>query len=113
MKTILVVDDEPVIRSLAQMSLECEAWHVVPAADARAAMAEIARARPDLILLDLGLPGMSGQELAKRLRSESGTARIPIVYLTGRHPEHYDEADAVITKPFTPETLRASASSWL
>ncbi len=113
MKTILVVDDEPVIRSLAQLSLQDERWRVVPAADAAAALAEIGREKPDLIFLDLGLPGVSGRELAGRLRRDASTAAIPIVYMTGLAPADCDGADAVVAKPFTPETLRAHAGNWL
>ncbi|HXH22525.1 MAG TPA: response regulator [Dehalococcoidia bacterium] len=113
MKTILVVDDEPVIRSLASASLERDGWRVVPAADAASALAEIERAPPDLIFLDLGLPGMAGEDLARRLRADRRTASIPIVYLTGRRLEAADEADAVLTKPFTPAALRAFAANWL
>jgi two-component system phosphate regulon response regulator PhoB len=113
MKTILVVDDEPVVRSLASASLERDGWRVVPAADATTALDEIERGRPDLIFLDLGLPGMSGQELARRLRADARTATIPIVYLTGLKPENGDEVDGVLQKPFTPSVLRAFAANWL
>lgn len=113
MKTILVVDDEPVVRSLAEHSLRNDEWRVNLAQDAWAALQEIRRGRPDLIFLDVGLPGMSGPELARRLRSDRRTAHIPIVYLTGLRPVDCGEADGVVAKPFKPETLRAFASNWL
>jgi two-component system phosphate regulon response regulator PhoB len=113
MKTILVVDDEPVVRSLASATLERDGWRVVPAPDAAAAMKEIEQRRPDLIFLDVGLPGMSGQELARRLREDARTAAIPIVYLTGLSPESGVEVDGVLQKPFTPAVLRAFAANWL
>jgi two-component system phosphate regulon response regulator PhoB len=113
MKTILVIDDEPVIRSLVRLSLENPDWHVAMAADAGSALAEIERRKPDLILLDLGLPGTSGEDLARRLRTDETTAAIPIVFLTGLRPTDAANADAVIQKPFTPDMLRAYASNWL
>jgi two-component system phosphate regulon response regulator PhoB len=112
-KRILVVDDEPVIRSLAQITLESEEWQVALADDASTALAEIGRSRPDLIFLDLGLPGVPGDELARRIRLNESMADIPIVYLTGMAPDSCGEADDIVTKPFTPAILRQSASNWL
>jgi two-component system phosphate regulon response regulator PhoB len=113
MKTILVVDDEPVIRSLAELSLDDSAWQVKSAPDAGAALRSIQESKPDLIFLDLGLPDVSGRDLARRLRSEAGTADIRIVYMTGAAPEECAEADDVMCKPFTPDVLRAQAARWL
>jgi len=113
MKRILVVDDEPVVRALAEESLRRGDWSVQSAGDAAAALAAIRRERPDLILLDLGLPGTSGAELARRLREDERTRTIPIVYMTGLRPADCEGADGVVTKPFTPERLRAYASNWL
>jgi CheY-like chemotaxis protein len=112
MRSILIVDDEPVIRALAEESLRRD-WVVRTAADANIAIAAIKESAPDLIFLDIRLPGVSGAELARRLRSDRGTAAIPIVYLTGVEPEDCAEADGVVVKPFTPERLRAYASNWL
>jgi two-component system phosphate regulon response regulator PhoB len=113
MKTILVVDDEQVIRSLAEQALTTDTWQVRSAADAGTALAAIRERKPDLIFLDLGLPGVSGAELARRLRADEGTAAIPILYLTGLAPEACRDADGVVAKPFTPEKLRAHAANWL
>ncbi|HEY7270039.1 MAG TPA: response regulator [Dehalococcoidia bacterium] len=113
MKTILVIDDEPVVRALAEVSLAGEDRVVRLAPDAATALEAIADAMPDLILLDLGLPDMRGDELARRLRADDATARIPILYLTGLPPEDEGLADGVVAKPFTPEKLRAYASNWL
>lgn len=113
MKTILVVDDEPVIRSLAETSLRQGGWDVRLAPDAATALTVIQKCMPDLIFLDLGLPGLSGEDLARRLRTEATTSAIPIVYLTGRAPQDCRGADAVLTKPFTPDLIRAHAQNWL
>jgi two-component system phosphate regulon response regulator PhoB len=112
-KRILVVDDEPVIRSLAQLSLDSDAFHVDLARDAATALELIEISPPDLIFLDLGLPGISGEDLARRLRADKRTSSIPIVYLTGLAPASSGPANAVVRKPFTPDTLRASAAAWL
>jgi DNA-binding response OmpR family regulator len=112
-KTILVVDDEPVVRALVEASLTTPEWSVALAPDAGTALASIERSPPDLILLDLGLPDLGGAALAQRLRAEESTASIPILYLTGLPPEDPAPADGVVAKPFTPEKLRAYAANWL
>jgi CheY-like chemotaxis protein len=112
-KRILVVDDEPVIRELASLALSGSGWQVDLAGDASEALEQIERAPPDLILLDLGLPGMSGKDLARRLKARPKTAGAPIVYLTGARPDSPEPADAVLSKPFTPASLRAIAEQWL
>ncbi len=114
MKRVLVVDDEPVIRSLVEASLAGPDCQVVSVADGVSALRAVDSERPDLILLDLGLPGMAGHEVASRLRSRHETAGIPIVYLTGLEPSgDRGPADGVIAKPFTPASLRQSTAAWL
>ncbi|MCI0582411.1 MAG: response regulator transcription factor [Chloroflexi bacterium] len=110
MKTILIVDDEPKIVQLARDYLEHAGFGVVTAADGRAALHAIARAAPDLVILDLGLPEVDGLEVTRRLRRES---EIPIVMLTARDDE-LDKllglelgADDYMTKPFSPRELVA------
>jgi CheY-like chemotaxis protein len=112
MKRVLVVDDEPVIRQLVEASL-AEACEVTTASDGQSALAAAQTTHPDLILLDLGLPGLNGKEVARRLRSERETASIPIVYLTGGEPAEAIEVDGVIEKPFTPLLLRTRLAGWL
>jgi len=111
-KHVLVVEDEPVIRALIAASLEdtCELDAV---SDGRDAFASLARCRPDLILLDVGLPGMNGGEVLRRLRADASTAAIPVVMLTGLEPPADAEPDGVIRKPFTPMALRQSVETWL
>jgi two-component system KDP operon response regulator KdpE len=112
MKRILVVDDEPVVRALVAASLagECE---VDAAVDGRAALESVEEVRPDLILLDVGLPGMSGAEVLRRLRAGEQTSSIPVLMLTGLEPPEELRPDGVLLKPFTPASLKASISSWL
>src|SRR5829696_7848593 len=110
MKTILVVDDEPKIAQLARDYLEHAGFAVVTAGDGIAAV-NVARSRhPDLVVLDLGLPGIDGLEVMRQVRA---SAAIPIVVLTARDTE-LDKllglelgADDYVTKPFSPRELVA------
>lgn len=110
---ILVVDDEPAIREMIGFALSRAGFSYVEAADARDAEAEILRAFPDLILLDWMLPGQSGLDFVRHLRSDVSTRSIPIIMLTARGGEQdkvqglQDGADDYITKPFAPRELMA------
>jgi DNA-binding response OmpR family regulator len=110
MRTILVVDDEPKIVQLARDYLEHAGFAVRAAHDGKAALASAKEIRPDLVVLDLGLPELDGLDVARALRGESN---VPIVILTGRGEES-DKlvglelgADDYITKPFSPKELVA------
>jgi DNA-binding response OmpR family regulator len=110
MRTVLVVDDEPKIVQLARDYLEHAGFAVVVAHDGRAALASARESRPDLVVLDLGLPELDGLDVARALRGESN---VPIVMLTGRSEES-DKlvglelgADDYVTKPFSPKELVA------
>ncbi len=110
MRTVLVVDDEPAIRSYVRAALEGAGYRVLDAPDGASALELLARGeRPDLILLDIALPGMNGLDLCRRLRNEPATAAIPVLLLTGlpRERRIADQAGAtgVIGKPFSPTTL--------
>ncbi|HEV8544673.1 MAG TPA: response regulator transcription factor [Candidatus Limnocylindrales bacterium] len=116
MKTILVVDDEPKIAALARDYLEHAGFAVVTAADGRAALEALARSRPDLVVLDLGLPELDGLDVTREIRRESTT---PIVMLTARDDE-LDKllglelgADDYLTKPFSPRELVARVKAVL
>jgi two-component system alkaline phosphatase synthesis response regulator PhoP len=107
---ILVVDDEPKIVKLARDYLTRSGFQVLSAADGPAALASARRERPDLIVLDLNLPGMDGLDVCRVLRRESD---IPIIMLTARVDET-DRliglelgADDYIVKPFSPRELVA------
>jgi len=110
MKTILVVDDEPKIATLARDYLEHAGFAVLVAGEGRAALTLARSRRPDLVVLDLGLPGLDGLDVARALRRDSD---VPILMLTART----DEADRIaglelgaddyVTKPFSPRELVA------
>ncbi|HEY4189450.1 MAG TPA: response regulator transcription factor, partial [Candidatus Limnocylindrales bacterium] len=110
MKTILVVDDEPKIATLARDYLEHAGFAVLTAGDGPSALALVRQRRPDLVVLDLGLPGLDGLDITRELRRSS---TIPIVMLTARDDE-LDKllglelgADDYLTKPFSPRELVA------
>ena len=110
-KRILVVDDNPTNLKLASEMMECEGYRVDRAIDADSALAAIALNRPDLILMDLALPGMDGLDLTRKLRSQEATVAIPVVALTAfamkRDEERALEAgcDAYIVKPIDTRRL--------
>jgi len=119
MKRILVVEDEHAIREMIGFALKKAGLQFEEAADAEQALVTIASNPPDLVLLDWMLPGLSGVELARRLRREDVTAKIPIILLTARVEEndrvHGLEvgADDYITKPFSPRELIARINAVL
>ncbi|MBP8292274.1 MAG: response regulator transcription factor [Caldilineaceae bacterium] len=107
-QTILVVDDEPSISEVVGLYLERAGFQVRLAPDGAAALAELTRALPDLVILDLMLPEIDGLELTRRLRAVSNT---PIIMLTARR-EEIDRvlglemgADDYVVKPFSPPEL--------
>jgi DNA-binding response OmpR family regulator len=107
-QSILVVDDEPNIREIVALYLERSGYRVRLAGDGRAALQELTAALPDLIILDVMLPGIDGLEITRRLRSEGST---PIILLTARR-EETDRieglelgADDYVVKPFSPQEL--------
>jgi DNA-binding response OmpR family regulator len=115
-KTVLVVDDEPKIVQLARDYLEHAGYAVLVAGDGEGALLLARTRRPDLIVLDLGLPSLDGLDVTKALRSESS---VPIVILTARDDE-LDKvlglelgADDYMTKPFSPRELVARVRSVL
>ncbi|MEY2633625.1 MAG: hypothetical protein RIR00_2279 [Pseudomonadota bacterium] len=110
---ILVVEDEPAIQELIAANLQLAGHRVLRADDAEAALRLVREAVPDAILLDWMLPGLSGLQLARRLRSEERTRDVPIIMLTARS-EEVDKvagleagADDYVTKPFSPRELLA------
>jgi two-component system phosphate regulon response regulator PhoB len=113
MKRVLVIDDEQTVRSLVALSLEGPDCKVDAFCDGRDALESLTAETPDLILLDVGLPGMRGDEVLRRLRADKKTASVPILMLTGLEPPEGIEADGVILKPFTPLSLRHSLEAWL
>ncbi|CAN5599508.1 response regulator transcription factor [soil metagenome] len=109
-RTILVVEDEPTLRETLADALEADGFRVVLAADGREALTQFRGEHPDLVLLDLMLPELSGTEVMRIIRAESG---VPIVMLTAKDSE-VDKivglelgADDYVTKPFSLRELSA------
>lgn len=110
MSRVLVVDDEPALARALAINLRSAGWEVVTAADGRAALEAAATTRPDVVLLDLGLPDLDGTEVIAGLR---GWSSVPIVVLSAR--QHGQDkvaaldlgADDYVTKPFAMNELLA------
>lgn len=112
-KRILVVEDEPAIREMVAFALRRAEYEPVQAGDAAEAHAAIAESVPDLILLDWMLPGVSGLDVARRLRRDSLTRDVPIIMLTARGEENdrvnglEAGVDDYVVKPFSSRELLA------
>jgi two-component system phosphate regulon response regulator PhoB len=116
---VLVVEDEPAIQELIAYNLKQAGHQPLRAENAEQALRLMQDALPDLVLLDWMLPGLSGIELARRLRADKRTKAIPIIMLTARVDEQ-DKltgldtgADDYITKPFSPRELNARVKAVL
>lgn len=110
---ILAIEDEPDIRELISYNLGREGWTVVTAETAERGMALIAQANPDIILLDVMLPGIDGFQALKKLKADPKTKNIPVILTTAKG-EDSDivaglelGADDYVTKPFSPKVLVA------
>jgi two-component system alkaline phosphatase synthesis response regulator PhoP len=112
-QTILVVEDEPDIRKLVQYNLAQERFKVLEAEDGEQALKILQREKPNLVILDLMLPGLSGLELCKLLRDRPQTAQLPILMLTAKAGEADKVvglemgADDYLAKPFSPREMVA------
>lgn len=110
---ILVAEDDPDIRDLVQLKLEAAAFDVVAVADGAVALARALADPPDLFILDVTMPGLTGLQLCEALRREPTTAAIPIILLTARAQEAdigrglASGADEYVVKPFSPQDLLA------
>ncbi|HET9462328.1 MAG TPA: response regulator transcription factor [Gaiellaceae bacterium] len=116
MATVLVVDDEPIVREVVVRYLAREGHETLEAADGNAARGAIERSEPDLVVLDVMLPGTDGLELCRWIRARS---ELPVIMLTARG-EEADRivglelgADDYVTKPFSPRELAARVRSVL
>ncbi|MDT8877926.1 response regulator [Halomonas saccharevitans] len=111
MAKVLVVDDEPNIVLSLEFLMQQAGFEVDTAEDGENALARIAEAAPDLLLLDISLPGISGFDVLERLRADPTHARLPIVMLTAHGREVEREkglalgADDYVTKPFSTQAL--------
>jgi DNA-binding response OmpR family regulator len=111
MTRVLVIDDEAPIRLLCRVNLEAEGMDVVEASDGPSGLEAAQREEPDLILLDVMMPGLDGWQVAEKLLEDERTDAIPIIFLTAR-AEFRDRARGLdlggvdyVTKPFNPIEL--------
>ena len=110
-KKILVVDDEPDIVSMVKMRLEASGYEVITASDGETAYSRARSDAPDLIILDLMLPGMDGYQVCRLLKFDENYRRIPIIMLTAKSQIEDKEwgqkvgADYYLTKPFEAKEL--------
>lgn len=118
MPRILIVDDEPAIRSLLRRALEDSGHHVIEADDGAAGLEQALRERPDAVLLDIALPRLSGLEVCRWLRRHRATAATPVLLITGVAAEGEQAAAQVgaagcLTKPFSPAEVAARLETLL
>jgi two-component system, OmpR family, phosphate regulon response regulator PhoB len=111
MTKVLVIDDEPPIRLLCRVNLEAEGMAVVEAPDGPTGLEQAREEQPDVVLLDVMMPGLDGWRVAEQLLEDERTNRIPIIFLTAR-AEFRDRAKGLdiggidyVTKPFNPLEL--------
>lgn len=116
---VLVADDDDALRRLVVTTLMDDDRTLLEARDGEEALSVARRERPDLILLDIAMPGLSGLAVCRRLRREAGTRAIPVIMLTG-HGRAADRerglsagADAYLTKPFSPLELLQLSEQFL
>ncbi|MCE8022166.1 response regulator [Halomonas sp. MCCC 1A11036] len=111
MAKVLVVDDEPNIVLSLEFLMQQAGFEVATAEDGEGALAEVEQSPPDLILLDISLPGLSGFDVLEQLRHDPRHARLPIIMLTAHGREVEREkglalgADDYVTKPFSTQAL--------
>ena len=109
---VLMIDDEPDIRQIGRMSLKgVGRWQVILAESGAEGIAAASRETPDVILLDVMMPGLDGPSTLSRLQEQETTKRIPVIFMTARSQQQEIDrflslgAAGVITKPFDPMTL--------
>jgi CheY-like chemotaxis protein len=116
---ILVVEDNPTNLKLVSDVLGFEGYHILQAKDAEQAQAVIARTPPDLILMDLALPGMDGLMLTRKLKAQASTKAIPIIAVTAFAMKGDEEkalafgCDGYLTKPIDTRKLLHRVAHWL
>jgi two-component system, OmpR family, phosphate regulon response regulator PhoB len=117
---VLIVDDDERVRTVVSWQLEADGFRVTEASDGASALAQIEHDRPDLVVLDLSLPGLGGLDVLRRVRQAEGTGTpLPVIVLSGRNGET-DRiigldlgADDYLVKPFSPGELAARVRSVL
>lgn len=118
LRTVLGVDDSPTIRKLVVMTLQDHYFNVITAEDGLDAMKKIETTIPDLILLDISMPQMSGYEVCTAIRENPKTSHVPVIMLTGKEGNMEKDmarqagATAYLTKPFNPDQLLAVVNKY-
>jgi two-component system phosphate regulon response regulator PhoB len=111
LRKVLVADDEHNIRYILDFSLHAEGFSVVSAQDGEHALALAAEEAPDVVILDVMMPGRTGIETCRALKQDRRTAHIPVILLSARSAREDREnglaagADRYITKPFSPQKV--------
>jgi putative two-component system response regulator len=110
-KKIMVIDDEPAVHRLLEIILEGEGFDVVGHEAQRSTRSTVSMGKPDLVILDILMPEMSGYEVLSMLKSDEGTRDIPVIVLTACNRHECKEkamrlgAEVFLTKPFQPAQL--------
>jgi DNA-binding response OmpR family regulator len=110
-RRVLFADDDPGMRAIVLMNLEAEGFDVTVVRDGQAALEEIDRNLPDLIVLDVMMPGRDGYDVLRQIKEQPKTAGIPVVLLTAKAADTdvwegwKSGADYYMTKPFDPDEL--------
>ena len=113
---LVVEDDEPIRRLVAAIVLDEPGLHLLEAHDGAEALAAFAKVRPDVVLLDLQLPGVDGLEVCRRLKADPETAGVPVVGFSAGYNEAGARAagcDDFVAKPFELQDLVARLRCWL
>jgi two-component system KDP operon response regulator KdpE len=104
--TILIVDDEPVVRALLRAALEPAGSRIIEAVDGEAALDTAWEERPDVIVLDVGLPGLSGLDVCRAVKTHLPPPRVMLITGNRYAPGVEDcGADAIVEKPFDPHAV--------
>ena len=117
--TILLIDDEKDLIELVRYNLEKEGYDVIAATDGGSGLEVVRKHRPDLVVLDLMMPGLDGLQVCQQLRSDPRSARVPVIMLTAKATEADRVvglelgADDYITKPFSPREVVARVKAVL
>jgi DNA-binding response OmpR family regulator len=117
-RTVLVIDDDPVIVKLLQVNFEIEGYAVISAENGLSGLARAHDEQPDLIILDVMMPGMNGLDVARSLKGSEDTQAIPIILLSAKAQANdvargREVADDYITKPFDPLELLDRVAGFL
>jgi CheY-like chemotaxis protein len=115
MTTILVVEDDAITQQAVRAMLEPAGYRVICAGDGAAALAQARQSLPDLVLSDVRMPVMDGDELCRTLTGDGGTAAVPVLLMSTAEPTQavVSGADAFLRKPFTRAALLAQVARYV